>query len=101
MISKETSDLHLQAPMCAYWDDITIGMKVEVLNKNAVLPTKVYWIATVIQIAGVYILFLINLKFPVDFLTPCSGVDLLLCEWVPNLFISYMHTHACVCTLFH
>uniref|UniRef100_H3D5Y3 L3MBTL histone methyl-lysine binding protein 2 n=1 Tax=Tetraodon nigroviridis TaxID=99883 RepID=H3D5Y3_TETNG len=27
-------------------------MKVEVLNTNAVLPSKVYWIATVIQIAG-------------------------------------------------
>lgn len=45
---------HLQAPLCAQWDDITVGMKVEVLNTNAVLPSKVYWIATVIQIAGVY-----------------------------------------------
>uniref|UniRef100_A0A4W6G0G9 L3MBTL histone methyl-lysine binding protein 2 n=1 Tax=Lates calcarifer TaxID=8187 RepID=A0A4W6G0G9_LATCA len=40
------------APLCAQWDDITLGMKVEVLNTNAVLPSKVYWIATVIQIAG-------------------------------------------------
>ncbi|XP_039990968.1 lethal(3)malignant brain tumor-like protein 2 isoform X2 [Xiphias gladius] len=40
------------APLCAQWDDITVGMKVEVLNTNAVLPSKVYWIATVIQIAG-------------------------------------------------
>lgn len=38
--------------MCEHWDDITVGMKVEVLNTNAVLPSKVYWIATVIQIAG-------------------------------------------------
>lgn len=45
------SDL-LQVPMCDHWDDITVGMKVEVLNTNAVLPSKVYWIATVIQIAG-------------------------------------------------
>ncbi|XP_041818353.1 lethal(3)malignant brain tumor-like protein 2 [Chelmon rostratus] len=56
-LEKETSlaasvSCFRHAPMCAYWDDITIGMKVEVLNKNAVLPTKVYWIATVIQIAG-------------------------------------------------
>jgi len=29
-------------------------MKVEVLNTNAVLPSKVYWIATAIQIAGEY-----------------------------------------------
>ncbi|XP_029383275.1 lethal(3)malignant brain tumor-like protein 2 isoform X2 [Echeneis naucrates] len=40
------------APLCAQWDDIEVGMKVEVLNTNAVLPSKVYWIATVIQIAG-------------------------------------------------
>ncbi|KAF3853273.1 hypothetical protein F7725_013961 [Dissostichus mawsoni] len=40
------------APLCAQWDDISPGMKVEVLNTNAVLPSKVYWIASVIQIAG-------------------------------------------------
>ncbi|XP_022599187.1 lethal(3)malignant brain tumor-like protein 2 isoform X2 [Seriola dumerili] len=40
------------APLCAQWDDIAVGMKVEVLNTNAVLPSKVYWIATVIQVAG-------------------------------------------------
>ncbi|XP_029933924.1 lethal(3)malignant brain tumor-like protein 2 isoform X2 [Myripristis murdjan] len=40
------------APLCSQWDDITVGMKVEVLNTNAVLPSKVYWIATVIQLAG-------------------------------------------------
>ncbi|XP_053706619.1 lethal(3)malignant brain tumor-like protein 2 isoform X1 [Synchiropus splendidus] len=40
------------APMCDQWDEVTVGMKVEVLNTNAVLPSKVYWIATVIQIAG-------------------------------------------------
>ncbi|XP_030610858.1 lethal(3)malignant brain tumor-like protein 2 isoform X2 [Archocentrus centrarchus] len=40
------------APLCAQWDDISVGMKVEVLNTNAVLPSKVYWIATVIQVAG-------------------------------------------------
>lgn len=43
---------HPQVPMCAQWDDICVGMKVEVLNTNAVLPSKVYWIATVIQVAG-------------------------------------------------
>uniref|UniRef100_A0A3Q3VZF5 Uncharacterized protein n=1 Tax=Mola mola TaxID=94237 RepID=A0A3Q3VZF5_MOLML len=40
------------APLCDRWDDIAVGMKVEVLNTNAVLPSKVYWIATVIQVAG-------------------------------------------------
>lgn len=43
---------HPQVPMCSQWDDICVGMKVEVLNTNAVLPSKVYWIATVIQVAG-------------------------------------------------
>ncbi|KAM8837836.1 lethal(3)malignant brain tumor-like protein 2 isoform 1-T3 [Spinachia spinachia] len=44
------------APLCAQWDDITLGMKLEVLNTNAVLPSKVYWIASVIQIAGYKVL---------------------------------------------
>ncbi|KAM9773113.1 lethal(3)malignant brain tumor-like protein 2 isoform 2-T2 [Syngnathus typhle] len=56
-LEKETSlgasvSSFRHAPMCAQWDDINVGMKVEVLNSNAVLATKVYWIATVIQIAG-------------------------------------------------
>ncbi|XP_056912991.1 lethal(3)malignant brain tumor-like protein 2 isoform X2 [Takifugu flavidus] len=56
-LEKETSvaasvTCFRHVPMCEHWDDITVGMKVEVLNTNAVLPSKVYWIATVIQIAG-------------------------------------------------
>ncbi|KAM9336721.1 lethal(3)malignant brain tumor-like protein 2 [Symphorus nematophorus] len=56
-LEKETSlaasvSCFRHAPLCGQWDDITVGMKVEVLNTNAVLPSKVYWIATVIQIAG-------------------------------------------------
>uniref|UniRef100_A0A3P8U149 L3MBTL histone methyl-lysine binding protein 2 n=1 Tax=Amphiprion percula TaxID=161767 RepID=A0A3P8U149_AMPPE len=56
-LEKETSlaasvSCFRHAPLCAYWDDISVGMKVEVLNTNAVLPSKVYWIATVIQVAG-------------------------------------------------
>ncbi|CAJ1080641.1 lethal(3)malignant brain tumor-like protein 2 isoform X1 [Xyrichtys novacula] len=56
-LDKETSlaasvSCFRHAPLCAQWDDIHTGMKVEVLNTNAVLPSKVYWIATVIQIAG-------------------------------------------------
>ncbi|KAM9837740.1 lethal(3)malignant brain tumor-like protein 2 isoform 2-T2 [Aulostomus maculatus] len=56
-LEKETSlaasvSCFPHAPLCNQWDDITVGMKVEVLNTNAVLPSKVYWIATVIQIAG-------------------------------------------------
>uniref|UniRef100_A0A3B5BN16 L3MBTL histone methyl-lysine binding protein 2 n=1 Tax=Stegastes partitus TaxID=144197 RepID=A0A3B5BN16_9TELE len=56
-LEKETSlaasvSCFRHAPLCANWDDISVGMKVEVLNSNAVLPSKVYWIATVIQVAG-------------------------------------------------
>ncbi|XP_020500496.2 lethal(3)malignant brain tumor-like protein 2 [Labrus bergylta] len=56
-LDKETSlaasvSCFRHAPLCAQWDDIHVGMKVEVLNSNAVLPSKVYWIATVIQVAG-------------------------------------------------
>ncbi|XP_041829826.1 lethal(3)malignant brain tumor-like protein 2 isoform X3 [Melanotaenia boesemani] len=56
-LDKETSlaasvSCFAHAPLYAQWDDITVGMKVEVLNTNAVLPSKVYWIATVIQVAG-------------------------------------------------
>ncbi|XP_037611426.1 lethal(3)malignant brain tumor-like protein 2 isoform X2 [Sebastes umbrosus] len=56
-LEKETSlaasvSCFRHVPLCAQWDDVTLGMRVEVLNTNAVLPSKVYWIATVIQIAG-------------------------------------------------
>ncbi|KAM9424731.1 lethal(3)malignant brain tumor-like protein 2 isoform 2-T3 [Pholidichthys leucotaenia] len=56
-LEKETSlaasvSCFRHAPLCDQWDDITVGMKVEVLNTNAIFPNKVYWIATVIQIAG-------------------------------------------------
>uniref|UniRef100_A0A673I639 Lethal(3)malignant brain tumor-like protein 2 n=1 Tax=Sinocyclocheilus rhinocerous TaxID=307959 RepID=A0A673I639_9TELE len=40
------------APLCAQWDDIYVGLKVEVLNTHTALPSKVYWIATVVQLAG-------------------------------------------------
>ena len=34
------------------WENISIGMKVEVTNTDCELPTDVYWIATVIKLAG-------------------------------------------------
>ncbi|CAM4709624.1 unnamed protein product [Leuciscus chuanchicus] len=40
------------APLCAQWDDIYVGLKVEVLNTHTALPSKVYWIATVVQLTG-------------------------------------------------
>ncbi|XP_066563333.1 lethal(3)malignant brain tumor-like protein 2 isoform X2 [Amia ocellicauda] len=39
-------------PLYDQWDDITVGLKVEVLNSDAVLPSKVYWIASIIRLAG-------------------------------------------------
>ncbi|CAH1778139.1 unnamed protein product [Owenia fusiformis] len=39
-------------PMSAGWDNITVGMKVEVLNTDIDVDQNVFWIATVIKIAG-------------------------------------------------
>ncbi|XP_066530911.1 MBT domain-containing protein 1-like isoform X2 [Hoplias malabaricus] len=39
-------------PMGNWWDDISEGIRVEVLNSDSVLPTKVYWIASIIKLAG-------------------------------------------------
>lgn len=41
-----------QVPLYDQWEDVMKGMKVEVLNGDAVLPSRVYWIASVIQAAG-------------------------------------------------
>lgn len=41
-----------QVPLFDQWDDVVKGMKVEVLNSDAVLPSRVYWIASVIQTVG-------------------------------------------------
>ncbi|XP_068958986.1 lethal(3)malignant brain tumor-like protein 2 isoform X1 [Petaurus breviceps papuanus] len=43
-------------PLFDQWDDVVKGMKVEVLNSDAVLPSRVYWIASVIQTAGYRVL---------------------------------------------
>ncbi|KAL4647844.1 lethal(3)malignant brain tumor-like protein 2 isoform X2 [Arapaima gigas] len=39
-------------PLYSQWEDVTVGLKVEVLNSDAVLPSKVYWIASIIRLAG-------------------------------------------------
>ncbi|XP_078496867.1 lethal(3)malignant brain tumor-like protein 2 isoform X2 [Lissotriton helveticus] len=38
-------------PLSDYWDDVVKGMKVESLNTDASMPSRVYWIASVVQIA--------------------------------------------------
>ncbi|XP_060101355.1 lethal(3)malignant brain tumor-like protein 2 isoform X1 [Heteronotia binoei] len=39
-------------PLYEQWEDVMKGLKVEVLNSDAVLPSRVYWIASVVKIAG-------------------------------------------------
>ncbi|KAI1886711.1 hypothetical protein AGOR_G00198610 [Albula goreensis] len=39
-------------PLHTQWDEICVGLKVEVLNNDAVLPSKVYWIASIVHLAG-------------------------------------------------
>lgn len=41
----------LQAPMADCWDNITVGMKVEVENMDCDKPGS-FWVASVMQIAG-------------------------------------------------
>lgn len=35
-----------------FWGDITEGVRVEVLNSDTNLSTKVYWIAGIVKLAG-------------------------------------------------
>ncbi|KAG9483904.1 hypothetical protein GDO78_009689, partial [Eleutherodactylus coqui] len=39
-------------PLFDQWDDIAEGIKVESLNTDAVLPSRVYWISSIVRIAG-------------------------------------------------
>ncbi|XP_044157224.1 lethal(3)malignant brain tumor-like protein 2 isoform X2 [Bufo gargarizans] len=39
-------------PLFDQWDDISEGIKVESLNTDAVLPSRVYWISSIVRIAG-------------------------------------------------
>lgn len=38
--------------MGSFWGDITMGVRVEVLNSDTNLSTKVYWIAELVKLAG-------------------------------------------------
>ena len=38
--------------MADSWENITVGMKIEVANTDTDLTTDVYWIATVTNLAG-------------------------------------------------
>nr|XP_039268137.1 MBT domain-containing protein 1-like [Styela clava] len=50
--SAATVELFQHSPMSAHWGEIGSGMKVEVLNLDCNLNTKVFWIASVVQVAG-------------------------------------------------
>ncbi|KAK1794091.1 hypothetical protein P4O66_010997 [Electrophorus voltai] len=39
-------------PLCTFWSDVTEGVRVEVLNSDTNLSTKVYWIAGIVKLAG-------------------------------------------------
>lgn len=41
-----------QAPMGTSWGDIEEGVRIEVPNSDISLPTKVYWIAEIVKLAG-------------------------------------------------
>lgn len=41
-----------QVPMGTCWGDIAEGVRVEVLNSDTNLSTKVYWIAGIVKLAG-------------------------------------------------
>ncbi|XP_069510535.1 lethal(3)malignant brain tumor-like protein 2 isoform X2 [Ambystoma mexicanum] len=43
-------------PLFDQWDDVVKGMKVETLNSDAAMPSRVYWIASVIKTAGYKVL---------------------------------------------
>lgn len=45
----------LQVAMRVFWGDITDGVRVEVLNSDTNLSTKVYWIAEIIKLAGKFL----------------------------------------------
>ncbi|KAJ8263932.1 hypothetical protein GJAV_G00143220 [Gymnothorax javanicus] len=39
-------------PLHDQWEEISEGLMVEVLNNDALLPSRVYWIASIIRLAG-------------------------------------------------
>ncbi|XP_043943060.1 lethal(3)malignant brain tumor-like protein 2 [Protopterus annectens] len=39
-------------PLVEQWDDVLPAIKVEILNTDAILPSRVFWIATVVKLAG-------------------------------------------------
>jgi len=45
--------MKLQCPLSDFWQNVILDMKVEVVNNDTCLTSsKVYWIASVVKVAG-------------------------------------------------
>jgi hypothetical protein len=45
----------IQAPLAGIWDYVTVGMKLEVENKDIEkdMDKKTYWVASVVEVKGI------------------------------------------------
>jgi hypothetical protein len=45
----------IQAPLAGIWDYVTVGMKLEVENKDIEkdMDKKTYWVASVVEVQGI------------------------------------------------
>jgi hypothetical protein len=45
----------IQAPLAGIWDYVTVGMKLEVENKDIekCMDKKTYWVASVVEVKGI------------------------------------------------
>ena len=55
-----------QCIMSESWDNIAVGMKVEVINTDCQLQNEAYWIATVVQLAG-------KINYSADYCYACAS----------------------------
>lgn len=93
--SVSTPACVFQVPMGFFWGDVTEGVRVEVLNSDTNLSTKVYWIAEIVKLAGkdkpltsIYVLilnfsnkyvrFIVEFARKYPFCNPSSGFKALL-----------------------
>jgi hypothetical protein len=46
---------YIQAPLAGIWDYVTVGMKLEVENKDIEkdMNKKTYWVASVMEVKGI------------------------------------------------
>ena len=68
------------------WENISVGMKVEVVNSDCDLASTVYWIATVIRLTGKAASFIIQ---EVHVLLPVCIVGIVSCNSCTCTIIGY------------